>query len=114
MTTRRRQLVAALAALGFLLTACGSAADDDGSPVTSEQTDTGEQVAQPEATSAPVEQSETTSGATTATDAEATTPAADVAVPEALQFSAPLVGGGEFVGADFVDKPTVFWFWAPT
>jgi hypothetical protein len=37
-----------------------------------------------------------------------------VPVPEALQFSAPLVGGGEFTGADYADKPTVFWFWAPT
>lgn len=43
----------------------------------------------------------------------ATTPAA-APVPEALQFSAPLVGGGEFSGADYTDKPTVFWFWAPT
>jgi hypothetical protein len=42
----------------------------------------------------------------------ATTPS--VPVPEALQFSAPLVGGGEFTGADYADKPTVFWFWAPT
>lgn len=37
-----------------------------------------------------------------------------VAVPEALQFTATLVGGGEFSGADFADKPTLFWFWAPT
>ena len=36
------------------------------------------------------------------------------AVPEALQFTAPLVGGGEFTGADYAGKPTVFWFWAPT
>ncbi|MGB0112305.1 MAG: hypothetical protein WBP59_03715, partial [Ilumatobacteraceae bacterium] len=41
-------------------------------------------------------------------------PTAPVVVPEALQFSAPLVGGGEFSGADVADKPTVFWFWAPT
>ena len=35
-------------------------------------------------------------------------------VPEALQFSAPLVGGGTFDGAATAGKPTVFWFWAPT
>jgi hypothetical protein len=37
-----------------------------------------------------------------------------VVVPEALQFSAPLVGGGTFDGAAAAGKPTVFWFWAPT
>lgn len=35
-------------------------------------------------------------------------------VPEALRFSAPLVGGGTFDGAATAGKPTVFWFWAPT
>jgi hypothetical protein len=49
---------------------------------------------------------------TTGTDAETTAP--DVVVPEALRFTAPLVGGGEFDGAAYADKPTVFWFWAPT
>jgi hypothetical protein len=34
--------------------------------------------------------------------------------PEALQFTAPLVGGGEIdLTAGFDNKPTVFWFWAP-
>jgi hypothetical protein len=37
-----------------------------------------------------------------------------VVVPEALQFTAPLVGGGEFSGAAVAGKPTLFWFWAPT
>ena len=32
----------------------------------------------------------------------------------ALQFTAPLVGGGEFVGASLVGRPVAFWFWAPT
>ena len=35
-------------------------------------------------------------------------------VPDLLQFTAPLVGGGEFVGADYVGRATAFWFWAPT
>ncbi len=44
-----------------------------------------------------------------------TTPADPaVVVPEALQFTAPLVGGGTFDGASAAGKPTVFWFWAPT
>ncbi len=37
-----------------------------------------------------------------------------VVVPEALQFTAPLVGGGTFDGPALAGKPTVFWFWAPT
>ncbi len=40
--------------------------------------------------------------------------ATDGSVPTLLQFTAPLVGGGEFVGDRFADKPTAFWFWAPT
>jgi hypothetical protein len=32
----------------------------------------------------------------------------------ALQFSAPLVGGGQFDGASVVGTPVAFWFWAPT
>ena len=38
----------------------------------------------------------------------------DRLVPEALQFTAPLVGGGTFDGTAATGKPTVFWFWAPT
>ena len=45
-------------------------------------------------------------------DAPAEAPAA--AVPAALQFTAPLLGGGEFDGAAYAGTPTVFWFWAPT
>ena len=37
-----------------------------------------------------------------------------VAVPAALQFTAPAVGGGEIDATSFAGKPTVFWFWAPT
>ena len=35
-------------------------------------------------------------------------------VPQLLQFTAPLVGGGQFAGADFAGRATAFWFWAPT
>ncbi len=34
--------------------------------------------------------------------------------PEALRFTAPLVGGGTFDGAAMGERPVVFWFWAPT
>ncbi len=42
------------------------------------------------------------------------TPAESPKVPELLQFTAPLVGGGEFNGADRAGQATAFWFWAPT
>ena len=35
-------------------------------------------------------------------------------VPAGLNFSAPLVGGGEFSGAAMAGRPVAFWFWAPT
>jgi len=33
--------------------------------------------------------------------------------PEALRFTAPLVGGGTLDASTLADRPTVFWFWAP-
>ncbi len=54
----------------------------------------------------------TTGGDDTTAEPAPTEPA--VVVPEALQFTAPLVGGGTFDGAAVAGKPTVFWFWAPT
>ena len=35
-------------------------------------------------------------------------------VPDALAFSAPLVGGGTIDLADYAGKPVLLWFWAPT
>ncbi len=52
---------------------------------------------------------EATNDDTTADDAAST-----VVAPAALQFSAPLVGGGELDATTLAGKPTVFWFWAPT
>jgi hypothetical protein len=41
--------------------------------------------------------------------------AASIPAPAALQFRAPLVGGGEFAGPEqAAGKPVAFWFWAPT
>jgi len=34
--------------------------------------------------------------------------------PGILQFTSPLVGGGEIDAAELSDKPTAFWFWSPT
>ena len=40
--------------------------------------------------------------------------AVNTAVPEALRFTAPLVGDGEFDGAAVAGRPVALWFWAPT
>ncbi len=34
-------------------------------------------------------------------------------VPEALKFSAPLVGGGEIELTTLAGRPVLLWFWAP-
>ncbi|CAN5584051.1 hypothetical protein BH10ACT2_BH10ACT2_15500 [soil metagenome] len=51
---------------------------------------------------------------TTASSAGATPANPTVEVPQLLQFTAPLVGGGEFDGASYAGRATAFWFWAPT
>jgi Flp pilus assembly protein TadG len=56
------------------------------------------------------------SAATTAPSAGATTPgteSASVEVPEVLQFSSALVGGGELDLATLAGRPVLLWFWAP-
>ncbi len=38
---------------------------------------------------------------------------APAAVPEILDFQAPLVGGGTLEGAELAGAPVAVWFWAP-
>jgi hypothetical protein len=47
--------------------------------------------------------------ATAATDPVSTTSG----VPDALGFSAPLLGGGELDARNLAGRPVVFWFWSP-
>ena len=113
MRTTRRAALGAIGACALLLsaTACSSESNDAGGETLPD--------AAVEATTSPTE-AQTTEDPTaatgdtspTATDPSPTDPA--VVVPEALQFTAPLVGGGTFEGAAAAGKPTVFWFWAPT
>lgn len=42
-----------------------------------------------------------------------TSGAAVTDAPEALQFSAPLVGGGQIELASLAGRPVLLWFWAP-
>jgi hypothetical protein len=57
---------------------------------------------------------EQTVGAPASTVASTSPDAPATAVPAALAFQAPLVGGGEFDGAAYAGRPVAFWFWAPT
>ena len=94
----------------LLATACASDTDDAATvPPTASQPDSTTSGASP--VTAPTSPDGTRTATTSPVGTAAT---ATAAVPEALAFTAPLVGGGEFTGADYVDKPTVFWFWAPT
>ncbi len=99
--------LAAIASL-TLLAACGSetepsaqasAGASDPSAVTQAQ--------QAEVSQDTVTPSDPPSGASATT-------AAEIVVPELLNFTAQLVGGGEFSGAAAAGRTTAFWFWAPT
>jgi hypothetical protein len=70
-------------------------------------------------TAAPAAAPAATTAAPSAPSAAATAqpaaPAASAAaVPKIYNFKTVKVGGGALDGAEFVGKPTAFWFWAPT
>ena len=94
------RVLGAIAAGSLLFTACsgGSA------------TDSATEIAVESANEVPA--AEATGNAAASDDVISDSDAA--AAPAALQFSAPLVGGGELDATTLAGKPTVFWFWAPT
>ncbi len=97
-------------------TACASESDDaatESAPDTAVETTVGGNDAP--ATDAPGETTQAPDDPDDNSDDPVPTEPA-VVVPEALRFTAPLVGGGTFDGAAAAaaGKPTVFWFWAPT
>lgn len=49
-------------------------------------------------------------GGSTQTQTGTPSPAA---IPEILEFEAPLLGGGTLRGVDYAGKDVAFWFWAP-
>ena len=97
---RSRFSLATLALAGCALTggvAC-STAESASSPATAAASDS---------------TSDSTTGATTgATNPSAAAP--NAAAPAALQFSAPLVGGGTMDFTQFAGQTVALWFWAPT
>ena len=108
------RVLGAIAAGSLLLTACsgGSATD---SATENETAPPATEVAVEPATEVPaaeVPAAEVTGDAAAGDDAISDSDAS--AAPAALQFSAPLVGGGELDATTLAGKPTVFWFWAPT
>ena len=107
MTPGRPLRVAAFACAAGLIAACGGASDD-----AVDQDATGAPTA---AETAPVQTDgpDETGEAGTDTDTADATDSGAV-VPASLQFTAPLIGGGEIVGDALAGKPTAFWFWSPT
>ena len=85
--------LAPLVAVG-LLAACGSGGSEEAAVTTS--------VVPIETTVAP---------ATTGDDTGSAVVPADV--PAALQFAAPLVGGGDIELTTLAGRPVLLWFWAP-
>ena len=83
--------VAAVLAVGLVLAACGSDTSDDSA--TDTVTDT---------TAAPAATTPEASGGVVPDD-----------VPAILQFSAPLIGGGDIELTTLAGRPVLLWFWAP-
>ena len=84
--------LAPLLTAGLVLAACGSGSDEP-EAVTS--------------TTAP----EASASSTVAPDGGSAVVPADA--PEALQFSSPLVGGGDIELTTLAGRPVLLWFWAP-
>jgi len=109
ITKSTARWVAGIAALALFGAACGGAS----SPEAVEQA---ESVPATEAPSGDVTSDQAPDATTPAVDGQAgaETDSPAVAAPETLQFTAPLVGGGEIdLAANFDNKPTLLWFWAP-
>ena len=90
---RGSRFLVALAVGSLLIAACSSGSTDDGTAAKAEP-----------ATGVPA-------GDTALADDVARDV---VTAPASLQFTAPLVGGGDIDAATLAGKPTRFWFWAPT
>ena len=111
---RGSRFLPALAAGSLLVAACSGGSTNDGTAATPEPAAETSPPTDTPATDTPA--TDTPAADTPAADAPATEPAAGdvVAAPASLQFTAPLVGGGELDAATLAGKPTLFWFWAPT
>ena len=82
------RVLAPVLAAGLVLAACGSGDD--------------EPAAAPVATTAPAPAS-----------SDAADGSGNPVAPAALQFSAPLIGGGDIELTTLAGRPVLLWFWAP-
>jgi len=96
-----RRLLVPVVLAAVLVTACGDDAAT-GNPGTA---DTGTPASEVPGATDPLG---TTAPVDTATPEQVAT------APEALQFSAPVVGGGELDMRAYAGQTVAFWFWAPT
>lgn len=103
----RRSLLPFVAA-GLLLAACGGSGSTDTAGTA------GTVTGAPDATSAVDTAPDGTAPASSAPETAPGDTAAAVAVPDALQFTAPAVGGGEIDFTQYAGRSVVLWFWAPT
>ncbi|BAN03282.1 hypothetical protein [Ilumatobacter coccineus] len=117
-TTR---VAAAVAGLALVAASCGGG--DSADPATTDATSTATAPSTDAPAGAPADTADPATDAPDDTAADAATAdaapvddtaTAPAAVPAALQFSAPLVGGGEIDATTLAGTPTAFWFWAPT
>jgi hypothetical protein len=108
--------------LGIALTACASTADapaagESGSGPTDapvgefDQTDSTDD--DPPSSNAASSNSAEVVVPTPSTAPPAPTAVPAVEAPEAIRFSAPLIGGGEIDLAGFAGRPVLLWFWSP-
>ena len=100
-----------------ILAACSGA--DDGSadpaPSTTQSAASSSAPEAPETSAAPSDPQPESAPAESApaTPAPSASSAPPADVPEALGFSAPLVGGGDIELAALAGRPVLLWFWSP-
>ena len=114
---RGSRFLPALAASSLLIAACGGGSTNDGTAATPKpaaETSLASDVPAIDVAAIDVAAAGPAPADTAAAGDVVAAPGDVVAAPAALQFTAPLVGGGELDAATLAGKPTLFWFWAPT
>jgi hypothetical protein len=103
--------------LAGILLACGgtSTSDSDASAGVSDDATPAATVASSDTTGSSGAEPAAAPSGTAAPEAPgpSTATESDVVVPDALQISAPLVGGGEIELGALAGRPVLLWFWAP-